>query len=532
MAQSREWTEEELARLEKLVLDRMRSIVTDAESKPSMLNVVSNGNFPTAAELEAFHFGSRGSGRSNQNALDKFNSILDKPDPDEIPKDLQFESYSWSTTPLGTSVPVYMGFNGERQQETPTVSIELAHAFPINADFDGDLDQPLLLAPATCPPERYQRTPCFDFDSFYPNEKMKSYALDKRIIDLDPKPVPLAETSSRELGFEVPCQKGIYPTHVEVDWKDLYPRAVSREDVDRDPRPLPEPIKKEMLGALTLGMSAEVVIKTLLQIVIENQAEGVSIDCYTEDVEDLESFTRESKKYLEPGGFGAVICADPNQDQDSVNFQTLGYTLQDDILVDPSKTLNWTTVGLVDHLNQIKLSTTPSELNKDLSSWMKRMIKERSYQNGVRPHSGDIDLKLIIIIGAICRQYLRYLDLVNRLLDDFFYTMESDLEMEEVEKREHQHNDESLIMPMESFITSYPPPDGIPRHRPDSYIGSAHLRHVKIDKLSDELRALIIEGTELIDQSCNKRQTTIDQDADEAHVNKDEDDDDHMSDVD
>ena len=172
--------------------------------------------------------------------------------------------------------------------------------------------------------------------------------------------IPMFDVSKRKLAggisFDVECVPGLYPNQVEFDFRDLYPNTMSKEEIDEAyekasgqkpqndsekpshpdtvvPLPLPEPIKKEMLGALTLGMSAETVIKTLLQIVIDNQARGVNIDCYTEDVEDLEKFSKGAAKFLESpnneGGAGFGF-----------KFGRLG------------------TYGLVEHFNGIKLSTT------------------------------------------------------------------------------------------------------------------------------------------------------------------------------
>jgi len=190
------------------------------------------------------------------------------------------------------------------------------------------------------------------------------------------------------------------------------------------PLPLPEPIKKKMLGALTLGMSAETVIKTLLQIVIDNQARGVNIDCYTEDVEDLEKFSKGAAKFLES----------PNNEGGAGGFGFKFGRLAS---------------GLVEHLNGIKLSTTATELNRDLVSRL-------------TAREGKITPELIIAVGFIVRQYRQYLDLVEELFRDFFYVIDKDSsgevsEEEDLNEKPYLHYQESLVMGMQALVISYNP---------------------------------------------------------------------------
>jgi len=213
--------------------------------------------------------------------------------------------------------------------------------------------------------------------------------------------------------------------------KKGYTNLIEHEKVS--PVPLPLHIKKEMLNALTLGTTSEIVVETLLRLAIENQFGGVNIVCYSERAEVLERFSKEAVRFLGPivegeesKGFASVVCAErPSADDWTAisHFGRIGYTLQDDIFVDPTKTLDWTTVGLVDYLNKVKLSTTPIELLRDLVCWMDRMYSDVIHERWVRPHNGDVDLKLKIIIGCIYREYTRYLDLVESLLQDIFYAM-------------------------------------------------------------------------------------------------------------
>lgn len=274
--------------------------------------------------------------------------------------------------------------------------------------------------------------------------------LDRRIRnfvkseDIQPEAIllpkmPMFDVSKRKsaggISFDVECIPGVYPNQVEFDFRDLYPNTMSKEEIDEAyekashsdtviPLPLPEPIKKEMLGALTLGMSAETVIKTLLQIVIDNQARGVNIDCYTEDVEDLEKFSKGAAKFLES----------PNNEGGAGGFGFKFGRLAS---------------GLVEHLNGIKLSTTATELNRDLVSRL-------------TAREGKITPELIIAVGFIVRQYRQYLDLVEELFRDFFYVIDKDSsgevsEEEDLNEKPYLHYQESLVMGMQALVISYNP---------------------------------------------------------------------------
>lgn len=303
--------------------------------------------------------------------------------------------------------------------------------------------------------------------------------------------IPIFDVSKRQLlgglSFDVECVPGVYPTQVEFDFRDLYPNTMSKEEIDEaygkasgqevtfaqtvqrmvkdindshesfdtetiTPLPLPDSIKKEMLGALTLGMSAETVIKTLLQMVIDNQARGVDIDCYKED---LEKFSKGAAKFLES----------PGNENGAPGF---GFKF--------GRLFS----GLVEHLNTIKLSTTATELNRDLVSFL-------------LPPSEKISPELIIVIGFIVRQYRKYVDLVEGLLRDFFYV---------AEKQPFLHDLDSLVMGMEAAIVGYHP-------------GPAP-RYVDMSGMSEELRSLFGKGNEMIDQSLKSLQESFDREGKES----------------